>query len=97
MRDDRSFKLLKGDHSVSFVNIGQFLQLQQPQLYKTDNQQSSGKDHSKSVEEHQQPDECSDEDGEIVPVVVRPGHIRFEPFDKGNCYNQKSDGELLLL
>ncbi|EYU30617.1 hypothetical protein MIMGU_mgv1a013899mg [Erythranthe guttata] len=30
--------------------------------------------------------EESDEEGEIVPVVIRPGHIRFEPMGKGPAF-----------
>jgi len=40
--------------------------------------------HKKS-DEHQQSDEESeeDDDDDIVPVEIRPGHIRFEPLKKG--------------
>lgn len=31
----------------------------------------------------QQSDEESEEDDDIVPVEIRPGHIRFEPLKKG--------------
>jgi len=33
--------------------------------------------------EHDQSDEESEEDDDIVPVEIRPGHIRFEPLKKG--------------
>jgi len=32
---------------------------------------------------HQQPDEESEEEDDIAPVEIRPGHIRFEPLKKG--------------
>ncbi|KAL6969371.1 hypothetical protein U1Q18_029084 [Sarracenia purpurea var. burkii] len=50
--------------------------------------QSSEKDTHKSSIEHQvqsQNSEADDEivaDEEIVPIVIRPGHIRFEPMEK---------------
>lgn len=44
---------------------------------------SHGKDNKRLCEENQQPDLNSDEDDDVVPVIIRPGHIRFEPLDKG--------------
>ncbi|XP_058092445.1 coilin [Magnolia sinica] len=41
------------------------------------------KDMHKDSPEHTQTDPTTDMDDEIVPVVVRPGHIRFEPLDEG--------------
>ncbi|KAL8037805.1 hypothetical protein ABFX02_11G061700 [Erythranthe guttata] len=35
--------------------------------------------------------EESDEEGEIVPVVIRPGHIRFEPLGKEQAAVQQND------
>ncbi|PON64280.1 Coilin [Parasponia andersonii] len=56
-------------------------ELPQTQSIKTVNQQSSGKDNCKFAEEHGQ-DKCNYEGDDIVPVVVRPGHIRFESLEK---------------
>ncbi|KAL7116807.1 hypothetical protein ACP275_03G028700 [Erythranthe tilingii] len=38
-----------------------------------------------------QSNEESDEEGEIVPVVIRPGHIRFEPLGKEQATVQQND------
>ncbi|KAL7093795.1 hypothetical protein ACP275_11G061700 [Erythranthe tilingii] len=38
-----------------------------------------------------QSNEESDEEGEIVPVVIRPGHIRFEPLGKEQAAVQQND------
>ncbi|KAH7515727.1 hypothetical protein FEM48_Zijuj10G0057100 [Ziziphus jujuba var. spinosa] len=57
-------------------------ELEQRQILLTDNQRSSVKDNHKCDEEHQHPNRCNDEDDDIVPVVIRPGHIRFEPFSQ---------------
>ncbi|THF99638.1 hypothetical protein TEA_025167 [Camellia sinensis var. sinensis] len=38
--------------------------------------------HNNSIE-HQQQNQNSEADNEIVPIVIRPGHIRFEPLGKG--------------
>ncbi|GMP57828.1 hypothetical protein CsSME_00021741 [Camellia sinensis var. sinensis] len=38
--------------------------------------------HNNSME-HQQQNQNSEADNEIVPIVIRPGHIRFEPLGKG--------------
>ncbi|KAL5552774.1 hypothetical protein UlMin_040175 [Ulmus minor] len=55
-------------------------------LIKTDNQRSSSKVETKYNEEHQQADESSnDEENTVVPVVISPGHIRFEPLRKVNA------------
>lgn len=54
----------------------------QIQLHKTDNKQSSAKDICKVAREPQEPDKSDHEEGDVVPVVVRPGHIRFEPSGK---------------
>lgn len=61
------------------------MQLEQRHTLLTDNQHLSIKDNHKRAEEHQHPNRCNDEDDDIVPVVIRPGHIRFEPFSKGVC------------
>ena len=44
---------------------------------------SSKKAVSISITEHQLADEDSDAEGDLVPVVIRPGHIRFTPSGKG--------------
>lgn len=49
----------------------------QGQIVKKDDEQSPVKDKQKVSEEHEQPDEDSDEEGDVVPIVIRPGHIRF--------------------
>ncbi|XP_041013209.1 coilin-like isoform X3 [Juglans microcarpa x Juglans regia] len=56
--------------------------LHQGQTLKRDDEQSPVKDNQKLFEEPQQPDENSEEEDEVVPVVIRPGHIRFERLDK---------------
>ncbi|KAJ4915555.1 sphere organelles protein-related [Raphanus sativus] len=70
----------------------EYLQLKQKQMvvapsqkpaFTTNHQVTKG---NRSVAlENQQPDEDGDGDGvgdEVVPVEVRPGHIRFEPLDE---------------
>ncbi|KAJ9176300.1 hypothetical protein P3X46_011630 [Hevea brasiliensis] len=39
-------------------------------------------DNEKLQEDHQQLDQDSDVEDEVVPIVIRPGHIRFEPLRK---------------
>ncbi|EXB82497.1 hypothetical protein L484_027672 [Morus notabilis] len=56
-------------------------ELHQTKLQKTDNEQSSAKDNC-ITEEHKKRDKSDYEDGDVVPVVVRPGHIRFESSGK---------------
>ncbi|KAE8023555.1 hypothetical protein FH972_009235 [Carpinus fangiana] len=56
--------------------------LLQGHTLKKDDEQSPVKGNQKVVEEHQQPDENSDEEDDIVPVVIKPGHIRFERLGK---------------
>lgn len=43
---------------------------------------SQGKDNKRSSDGYQQPDPNGDADDDVVPVVIRPGHIRFEPLGK---------------
>ncbi|KAJ4961277.1 hypothetical protein NE237_021187 [Protea cynaroides] len=50
-----------------------------------------GEGNQEKFTEHQQPYENSDTDDEIIPVVVRPGHIRFEPIDEGQILQQNKD------
>ncbi|KAK9903896.1 hypothetical protein M0R45_000867 [Rubus argutus] len=57
-------------------------ELNQTQIGKPDNQQSFDKDNQKSSEEHEKPNTDSDDDDNVVPVVTRPGHIRFAPLGK---------------
>lgn len=53
------------------------------QLHGKDDQQSPAKYNLKISEEHPQPVSDNDVEDNMVPVVVRPGHIRFEPLEKG--------------
>ncbi|KAM6598761.1 hypothetical protein CsatA_018370 [Cannabis sativa] len=57
------------------------LQPHQAQVSQTNNQQSSSKDNGRNSKEHQG-EKCNGEEDNVVPIVVRPGHIRFEPFGK---------------
>ncbi|RVW43384.1 Coilin [Vitis vinifera] len=51
--------------------------------------QSPEKEVQKNSLEHQQPDQNSDtDDAVIVPIVIRPGHIRFEPLGKDQTIQQ---------
>lgn len=59
------------------------MQQYQGQIVKKDDEQSPVKDKQKVSEEHEQPDEDSDEEGDVVPIVIRPGHIRFGRPSKG--------------
>ena len=78
-----SGKLINTDNRQSFRElINADNQQSSGKLINTDNHQSSGKDNCKFAEEQQQ-DKCNYGEDDIVPVVVRPGHIRFEPFEKG--------------
>lgn len=64
-------------HSIiSFLFLILHLLLQN--LVKTDGQ------NGKCAKEHIQLD--TNEEDNIVPVVVRPGHIRFEPIEEGGCF-----------
>ncbi|KAF5443073.1 hypothetical protein F2P56_035665 [Juglans regia] len=64
------------------VNIEKKKLLHQGQMLTKDNEQSPVKDNQKVFEELQEPDENDDEEDEVVPVVIRPGHIRFERLGK---------------
>ncbi|CAL1395338.1 unnamed protein product [Linum trigynum] len=46
--------------------------------------------------ENQQSGQVGDKDDEVVPVVIRPGHIRFEPLQKGSA-DQSVQQNLTLL
>ncbi|KAG2701889.1 hypothetical protein I3760_06G066100 [Carya illinoinensis] len=52
------------------------------QMLTKDDEQSPVKDDQKVFEEHHEPDENDDREDEVVPVVIRPGHIRFERLGK---------------
>ncbi|KAK6242172.1 Coilin [Theobroma cacao] len=51
------------------------------QLLGKDNQQSPAKENLEVSEEHLQPVGNSSVKDYVVPVVIRPGHIRFEPLE----------------
>ncbi|OIV97500.1 hypothetical protein TanjilG_11024 [Lupinus angustifolius] len=52
-------------------------------IVEKDGQQSPIKDNNSIVSDvHQQPDEESEAEDDIIPVEIRPGHIRFEPLRK---------------
>ena len=53
--------------------------------HKTSEEAPPEKDENKPKENHDQPDPDSDVDDDIVPIVIRPGHIRFKPLSKGLC------------
>ncbi|KAK2636606.1 hypothetical protein Ddye_031398 [Dipteronia dyeriana] len=77
------------------------LELQQKQVLPKDNQQSLDRDDKKhehqqpnetsrdkdseKLSKDQQPDSSSGADDDFVPVVIRPGHIRFEVPGKGDA------------
>ncbi|KAG6708156.1 hypothetical protein I3842_06G066500 [Carya illinoinensis] len=52
------------------------------QMLTKDDEQSPVKDDQKVFEEHHEPDENDEREDEVVPVVIRPGHIRFERLGK---------------
>ncbi|XP_050276460.1 coilin isoform X5 [Quercus robur] len=67
-----------GNESVNVSHgPGETKKQYQGQIVKKDDEQSPVKDKQKVSEEHEQPDEDSDEEGDVVPIVIRPGHIRF--------------------
>lgn len=108
-------KVLLVPPAIIFCPLRSILQLNQTQIGKPDNQQSSDKDNQKSSdkadhqssdkaneqlfdkdnqkssEEHEKPNTDSDEDDNVVPVVTRPGHIRFAPLGKGVYGNYRID------
>ncbi|XP_075660041.1 coilin isoform X4 [Castanea sativa] len=66
-----------GNESVNVSHgPGETKKQYQGQIAKKD-EESPVKDTQKVSEEHEQPDEDSDEEGDVVPIVIRPGHIRF--------------------
>lgn len=44
--------------------------------------------HNETRIVHKKPNEKNDGDGDIVPIVVRPGHIRFEPLEEDQAIQQ---------
>lgn len=59
-------------------------QLNQSQVLEKDDQQLQIKDNNCIVSVvHQQSDEESEADDDMVPVEIKPGHIRFQPRGKG--------------
>lgn len=69
-----------------FCTLYSIVQVQQVHTLKKDDEQLPVKGNQKVFEEHQQPDENSDENSDeeddIVPVVIKPGHIRFKRLGK---------------
>ncbi|KAM3754011.1 hypothetical protein ACB098_03G136100 [Castanea mollissima] len=66
-----------GNESVNVSHgPGETKKQYQGQIAKKD-EESPVKDTQKVSEEQKQPDEDSDEEGDVVPIVIRPGHIRF--------------------
>lgn len=71
-------------------------ELNQQQSSEKDDQQSPQNENTQSTKEenhiistkHQQQGETSDVDDDVVPVVIRPGHIRFEPLGKDPAVQQ---------
>lgn len=59
------------------------LQLQSKELLGKDDQQSPAKENLKFSEECLQAISNNDVEDNVVPIVVRPGHIRFEPLEEG--------------
>ncbi|XVF02580.1 hypothetical protein REPUB_Repub04eG0186900 [Reevesia pubescens] len=56
--------------------------IEKEKLLGKDNQQSPAKDNLKISEEHLQPVSNNHVEDNVFPIVVRPGHIRFEPLEK---------------
>ncbi|KAA3465738.1 coilin isoform X1 [Gossypium australe] len=59
--------------------------LQSKELLGKDDQQSPAKENLKFSEECLQAISNNDVEDNVVPVVVRPGHIRFEPLEEENA------------
>ncbi|KAG2701890.1 hypothetical protein I3843_06G061500 [Carya illinoinensis] len=66
------------------------------QMLTKDDEQSPVKDDQKVFEEHHEPDENDDREDEVVPVVIRPGHIRFERLGKDQAV-KKNESQMELL
>ncbi|XWS22673.1 hypothetical protein CRYUN_Cryun29cG0056200 [Craigia yunnanensis] len=56
--------------------------IEKEKLLGKDTQQSPAKNNLKISEEHLQSVSNNDVEDNMVPIVVRPGHIRFEPLEK---------------
>ncbi|GMI87741.1 coilin [Hibiscus trionum] len=56
--------------------------IEKEKLHVKDDQQSPAKENLKFSEDHQQPIGNDDVEDNVVPIVVRPGHIRFEPLEE---------------
>ncbi|KAK8512831.1 hypothetical protein V6N13_090423 [Hibiscus sabdariffa] len=56
--------------------------IEKEKLHGQDDQQSPAKENVKFSEEHQQPISNNDEEDSVIPIIVRPGHIRFEPLEE---------------
>ncbi|KAE8667234.1 Sphere organelles protein-related, putative isoform 2 [Hibiscus syriacus] len=56
--------------------------LQSKQMHEKDDQQSRAKENLKFSEEHRQPIGNNDVEDNMAPMVVRRGHIRFEPLEE---------------
>ncbi|XP_074576274.1 uncharacterized protein LOC141832791 isoform X2 [Curcuma longa] len=54
-------------------------------------------DKQNTSSDHQAVDETSDREEEIIPVIVRPGHIRFESLDDQEHKNTHSNGPVETL
>ncbi|KAG6708155.1 hypothetical protein I3842_06G066500 [Carya illinoinensis] len=66
------------------------------QMLTKDDEQSPVKDDQKVFEEHHEPDENDEREDEVVPVVIRPGHIRFERLGKDQAV-KKNESQMELL
>jgi coilin len=61
-----------------------YFQLHPSQVLEKDDQQIPIKDNNCKVSDvRQQSNEESEADEDMVPVEIRPGHIRFQPRGKG--------------
>ncbi|XP_057493949.1 coilin-like isoform X2 [Actinidia eriantha] len=61
------------------------------ELHKGESPEKNMPNDYTEQQEQKQNGEAGDEitvDGEIVPIVIRPGHIRFEPLGKGQAVQQ---------
>lgn len=57
----------------------------------TDNGEGDEQPKTDNNEVHVQPSTDNDKEDDIVPVVIRPGHIRFENLGKGVYVSESSD------
>ncbi|PPE02381.1 hypothetical protein GOBAR_DD00569 [Gossypium barbadense] len=68
---------------VQSFNIHLCYMLQSKELLGKDDEQSPAKENLKFSEECLQEISNNDVEDNAVPIVVRPGHIRFEPLEEG--------------